>query len=111
MYTMYNPPSITKQIPSLINRGLSTLSSYEEVCLNNIPPYRQVVIKSGFRDDLTYVSTKTSEEHKNEKLFGSIHHIQKISRLKLLKYSSNYYINIFHHHMHFIKSLIKSQLR
>ena len=113
---MYNPPSIIKQIPSFINGRLSTLSPYEEVCLNNIPPYREVVKKSGFRDELTYVSPKKKNinmkrENGNEKLFGSIHHIQKMSRLKLVRYSLNYYINIFHHHIHFIKSLIKSQLR
>ena len=50
-------------------------------------------------------------ENGNEKLFGSIHRVQKMSKLTLVRYSSNYYINIFRHHIHFIKFLIKSQLR
>ena len=49
-------------------------------------------------------------ENRNEKLFDSIHRIQKMSRLILVRYSSNYYINILRHHIHFIKFLIKSQI-
>ena len=63
-----HPPSIIKQIPSSINRRLSNLSSDEEVFLNNIQPYREALKKkSGFRDQLTYVEPKISEERNNEK--------------------------------------------
>ena len=62
-----HPPSIIKQIPSSINRRLSNLSSDEEVFLNNLQPYREALKKSGFRDELTYVEPKISEEHNNEK--------------------------------------------
>ena len=88
------PPSIIKQVPSSINRRLSNLSSDKEVFLNNIQPCRQALKKSGFRDELTYVEPKISEERnnekRNEKLFGSIHLLQKMSRLTLVRYSSNY---------------------
>ena len=62
-----HPPSIIKQIPSSINRRLSNLSSDEEVFLNNFQPHREALEKSGFRDELTYVEPKISEEHKNKK--------------------------------------------
>ena len=84
-----HPPSIIKQIPSSINRRSSNLSSDEEVFLSNIQPYREASKKSGFRDELTYVELKISEERNNdkrkrkEKLFGSIHRIQKMPRLTL----------------------------
>ena len=38
---------------------------------------------------------KIKRENGNEKLFDLIHRIQKMSRLTLVRYSSNYYINIF----------------
>ena len=38
---------------------------------------------------------KIKRENGNEKLFDLIHRIQKMSRLILVRYSSNYYINIF----------------
>ena len=110
-----HPLSIIKQIPPSINRRLSNLSSDEEVFLNNIQPCRQALKKSGFRDELTYVEPKISEERnnekRNEKLFGSIHRIQKMLRLTLVRYYSYYYINIFRYHILFINFLIKSQLR
>ena len=94
-----HPKSIIKQIPSSINSRLSNLSSDEEVFLNNSQPYREALKKGGFRGELTYVEPKISEERnnekRNEKTFGSIHRIQKMSRLTLVGYSSNYYINIF----------------
>ena len=62
-----HPPSIIKQITSFINRRLSNLSSDEEVFLSNIQPYREALKKSGFRDGLTYVEPKISEERNNEK--------------------------------------------
>ena len=62
-----HPPSIIKQIPSSINRRLSNLSSDEEVFLNNFQPHREALKKSGFRDELTYVEPKISEERNNEK--------------------------------------------
>ena len=62
-----NPPSIVKQIPSSINRRLSTLSSDEVGFLNNILPYREALKKSGFPDELTYVEPKILEEDYNEK--------------------------------------------
>ena len=62
-----HPPSIIKQIPSSINRRLSNLSSDEEVFLNNFQPHREALEKSGFRDELTYVEPKISEERNNEK--------------------------------------------
>ena len=64
MYTNVNsnnPPSIVKQMPSSINRRLSTLSSDEVGFLNNILPYRD------FPDELTYVEPKILEEDYNEK--------------------------------------------
>ena len=63
---------------------------------------------------MTYVEPNISEKRSNEKRKRKhlIHRIQKMSRLALVRYSSNYYMNIFHHHIHFlIKFLIKSQLR
>ena len=89
----------------------------EEVLLNNTQPYREALKKSGFRDELAYVELKISEErnnqkrNENEKLVGSIRHTQRMSRLTSVRYSSNYYINIFRHHIHSIKFLTKSQLR
>ena len=62
-----HPLSIIKQIPPSFNRRLSNLSSDEEVFLNNIPPYREALKNSGFRDGLTYVEPKISEERNNEK--------------------------------------------
>ena len=50
-------------------------------------------------------------ENGNEKLFVSIHRTQKMSRLTSVRYSLNYYINIFRHHIHSIKFLTKSQLK
>ena len=50
-------------------------------------------------------------ENGSEKLFGSIRRTQKMSRRTSVRYSSNYYINIFRHHIHFITFLIKNQLR
>ena len=43
-----HPPRITKQIPEFINRRLPTLSSNEEVFLNNIQPYREALKKEWF---------------------------------------------------------------
>ena len=62
-----HPPSMIKQIPSSINMRLSNLSPDEEVFLSNIHPYREALKKSGFRDELTYVEPKISEEHNNKK--------------------------------------------
>ena len=60
-------PSITKQMPGSINRRLSNLSSNANVFLNNIQPYREALKKSDFRDELTCVEPKISEERNNEK--------------------------------------------
>ena len=62
-----HPPSIITQIPSSINRRLANLSSGKEVFLNNNQPYREGLKKSGFRDELTFVEPKISEERNNEK--------------------------------------------
>ena len=62
-----HPPSIIKQIPSSIKGRLSNLSSGKEVFLNNNELYREELKKSSFRDELTYVESKISEECNNEK--------------------------------------------
>ena len=56
-----HPASIIKQMPESINRRLSNLSSNEEIFLKNIQSYREVLKKSGFRDEITYVEPKISE--------------------------------------------------
>ena len=43
------------------------MSTDEDVFLNNIQPYREALKKGGFRDRLTYVEPKISEELNNEK--------------------------------------------
>ena len=112
-----HPPSITKQRQSSINRRLSNLSSDEEVFLNFIQPHREVLKKSGFRDELNYVLPKISEERNSEErkqkrtIIWFDPPYSKNVKTTSVRYSSSYYINNFRHHIQFIKFLIKSQLR
>ena len=113
-----HPPSIIKQIPSSINRRSSNLSSDEEVFLSNIQPYREASKKSGFRDELTYVELRISEERNNDKrkrkgkiIWFNPPYSKNAKTNIIHKHFHKHYISIFRHHIHFKKFLIKSQLR
>ena len=77
----------------------------------NVNPNRPISIIKQMLNQKFQKKVIMKRENGNERLFGSIGCTQKISRLTSVRYSSYYYINIFHHHSHFKKCLIKIQLR
>ena len=49
-----HPPSITKNIPTAVNRRLSSISANEEVFKEAIPPYQEALAKGGYEYQLKY---------------------------------------------------------
>ena len=77
----------------------------------NVNPNRPISIIKQMLNQKFQKKVIMKRENGNERLFGSIGCSQKMSRLTSVRYSSYYYINIFRHHSHFKKFLIKIQLR
>nr|XP_047123016.1 uncharacterized protein LOC124806296 [Hydra vulgaris] len=64
-----HPPSILKQIPHSVELRLSTNSSTKEIFQQAVPLYNEVLLKSGFKCNLTYnlkaISTKKRNRARN----------------------------------------------
>ena len=62
-----HPPTIIKEIPKAIPKGISDISSSEVVFNELIPIYSEALSKSGFHDNITYIPkpTNTRQTRKN----------------------------------------------
>ena len=49
-----HPPSILKNIPTAVNRRLSSISANEEVFKEAVPPYQEALAKGGYEHQLKY---------------------------------------------------------
>lgn len=49
-----HPPQITKNIPTMIAKRISDLSSNEQIFKDNIQPYQEAINRSGYNSQLTY---------------------------------------------------------
>ena len=59
-----HPPSITKNIPSAINRRLSNISMNERVFNEAIPPYQEALDKGGYDFKLKFELSSTTKKGK-----------------------------------------------
>ena len=62
-----HPPHIKKQLPHMIEKRLSTLSSSEQIFKEAIPTYEQALKKSGYKQRLTYIKQQDSASNTNNK--------------------------------------------
>ena len=61
-----HPPAITKNIPSAVNRRLSSISSSEDVFKEAIPPYQEALDKGGYQYQLKF-DPPTNTNNQNRK--------------------------------------------
>ena len=62
-----HPPSVIRQIPSMIEHRLSSLSSNQQLFTQTKPTYEQALTNSGFTDKLQFRETKVNKQGKNRK--------------------------------------------
>ena len=62
-----HPPSIKKQIPKSISKGISKLSSNEETFNNNIRTYSDALKRCGFQEKPVFIPETPSDPHANER--------------------------------------------
>ena len=60
-----HPPSIVKQIPTMIGKRLSELSKNEQVFEEARPKYEEALRKSGYNDTLQYIPPQANESTHN----------------------------------------------
>ena len=70
-----HPPTIIKQISSMVSRRISDLSCNKEYFDKAAPAYNNALKFSSFNENIQFTSTPHQEGIVIEKLFGSIHHI------------------------------------
>ena len=63
-----HPPAILKQIPNMIQKRISNLSSSKEIFLNDIKPYQDALINAGHKQNLEFSNeTNTSNRTRTRK--------------------------------------------
>ena len=62
-----HPPSILKNLPASVNRRLSNISSNEGVFSEALPPYKNALSDSGYKNDLKFEPTKQNENPKKKR--------------------------------------------
>ena len=87
-------PTIIKEISKAIAKWISDISSSEVVFNKSIPIYSDVLRKSGFYNNITFIpkttNTKTNKKKsRNHKSYGSILHIALVSKQMSEEYSEN----------------------
>ena len=64
-----HPPSIIKQIPSMISERVSEISCDKEQFDKAAPDYNRALEKSGFKDKITYITTLTRRNRKRRTIW------------------------------------------
>ena len=62
-----HPPSILKNLPASVNRRLSNISSNEGVFSEALPPYKNALSDSGYKNDLKFEPTTQNENPKKKR--------------------------------------------
>ena len=66
-----HPPTIKKQLPTMISKRLSTLSSTEQIFQNELRPYNNALVQAGYpENNIKYIPNhqKNSKKHRGRKI-------------------------------------------